>query len=398
MPAPSEKGGRAASWLALLAAILVGFALGGLCIYAYFREFAEKPPADTEENHKNADADKKEEENVTALGRIEPMGGVLLLGVAAPDRILKMLVEEGQLVKSGEKLVELESERLRGLEAESIEIQRQETEKRLTAMRASGAAQIQVEQVRLKQARELGPLEIEAQKGKIDFLRAQAANAKRDFERLERLGDTIAEQDKEKQRLLWRQAEEELSAAEKQKKKLLEEQPLNVQMAEARRTAAEAEMERGLSTLSLNALNNQAEQAQARRAAAQVIAPSNGTILRLLAHKGELVQGKPIIQMANLDKMIVVAEVPTTSIPRVHKGDPATITSPVFDEPLEGAVDSIRQIVGKPKVADPNPLAPADYRIMEVKILLKQSKPADKYIGHEVNVSIRPGKRGNDQP
>jgi HlyD family secretion protein len=393
MPAPSEKGGRAASWRALVAAILLGFALGGLCAYVYLREFTEKPPADNGQNYQNAEPGKEDKDNVSALGRIEPMDGVLLLGVAAPDRILKTLVKEGQDVKSGKKLVELESEKLRDLEAKSITIQRQEAEERLTAMRASGEAQIQVEEVRLKQAKELGPLEIEAQKGKIEFLRAQAANAKRDFERLERLGDTIAEQDKEKQRLLWQQAEEELSAAEKQKKKLLEEQPLNVQMAEARRTAAEAEMERGLSTLSLNSLNNQAEQAKARREAAQVIAPSDGTILRLLAHEGELVQGKPILQMANLDKMIVVAEVPTSSIPRVQKGDPATITSTVFDKlkvKLEGEVYFIRQIVGKPQVTDPNPLAPADYRIMEVKILLKQSKPANEYIGHEVKVSIQP--------
>jgi HlyD family secretion protein len=384
-----------------LAAVLAGFALGGFCFYLYFREFAENPPADTGENHKSTESDKEEKENISALGRIEPMEGVLSLGVPTPDRILKMCVTEGQHVERGKKLVELESERLRGLEANSIEIQRQEVQTRRKATLDSGKAQIKVEEMRLKQAKELGPLEIEAQKSKIRFLQLQAANAKRDYGRLERLGDTIAEQDKEKQRLLWQQAEEELNAAEEQKKKLVTEQPLNVQMAEARRTAAEAEMERGLSTLSLNSLNNQAEQAKARREAAQVTAPSDGTILRLLAHEGELVQGKPIIQMANLDKMIVVAEVPTSSIPRVQKGDPATITSTVFDKlevKLEGEVYFIRQIVGKPQVTDPNPLAPADYRIMEVKILLKQSKPANEYIGHEVKVSIQPRKRRNDQP
>ena len=398
MPAPSEKGGRALSWGAFLAAIIVGFALGGLCVHFYFGE----QPARTmigAPTQKSTGSEKGEGDIVPALGRIEPMDGILLLGVATPDRILKMLVKEGQHVKSGDKLVELEGEKLRNLEEKSVEIERQEAEKRRKAILASGKAQVQVEDARLQQAERLGKLELEAQQSKLEFLRIQAANAKKDYERLERIGDTIAEQDKEKQRLLWRQAEEELSAAEKQYKKLQEEQPLDRQLIAARRTSAQAEMERGLSTISVDALNNQTAQAKARREAARVTAPSNGTILRLLAHEGELVQGKPILQMANLDKMIVVAEVSTTFIPRIHKGDPVAITSTVFKElgfeKLEGEVYAIGEMVGKPQVVSPDPLASTDYRIVEVKILLKQSEPAAKYIGHEVNVSIQPKKRGN---
>jgi len=393
MPAPSEKGGRATSWGALLAAVIIGFALGGLCIHYYFGKQPAGTTSGTTSTQQSTEPDKRGDEIVPALGRIEPMDGVLSLGVATPDRILKMLVKEGQQVKSEAKLVELESETLRDLEEKSVEIERQQAEKRRKAILASGEAQVHVEEVRLQQAERLGKLEIEAQQSKMEFLRVQAANAKRDYERLERIGDTIAEQDKEKQRLLWRQAEEELSTAEKQYKKLQEEQPLDRQLIEARRVAAQAEMERGLSTISLDALKNQTAQAKARREAARVTAPSDGTILRLLAHEGALVQGKPIIQMANLEKMIVVAEVPTSSMPRVHEGDPATITSPVFKElgfeKLEGTVYSKRAIVGKPQVTNPDPLAAVDYRIMEVKILLKQSEPAARYIGHEVNVSIQ---------
>ncbi len=393
MPAPSERGGRATSWGALLSAVIIGFALGGLCVHYYFGEQPAGTKSGATSTQKSIEPDKGGEEIVPALGRVEPMDGVLSLGVATPDRILKLLVKEGQQVKSGEKLIELEGETLRDLEEKSVEIERQEAKKRRKAILASGEAQVHVEGVRLQQAERLGKLEIEAQQSKIDFLRVQAANAKRDFERLERIGDTIAEQDKEKQRLLWRQAEEELSTAEKQYRKLQEEQPLDRQLIEARRTSAQAEMQRGLSTISLDALMNQTAQAKARREAARVTAPSDGTILRLLAHEGALVQGKPIIQMANLEKMIVVAEVPTSSIPRVHEGDSATITSPVFKElgfeKLEGTVYSKRAIVGKPQVTNPDPLAAVDYRIMEVKILLKQSEPAARYIGHEVNVSIQ---------
>jgi HlyD family secretion protein len=395
MPASSEKGGRAVFGGSLfLLALVLGFALGGLSVYFYLGENAARPTTGEASSRKSTEPDK--DEVVPALGRIEPKDGILSLGVPAPDRILKIQVKEGQRVKSGEQLVELESEALRRLEEQSAEIQSREAEKRRNAILASGKAQVRVEEVRLQQAKQLSPLEIEGQASKIEFLRLQAANAKKDYDRLEKTGDSIAMQDKEKQKLLWRQAQEELTAAEKQYQRLLVEQPLDLQMADARREAAQAELDRSLSAISLDLLRNQTAQAKARREAARITAPTSGTILRLLAHEGELVQGKPILQMANLDQMIVIAEVPTSFIPRVQLKDKATITSLVFKElgypKLEGEVYSIGEIVGKPQVPSPDPLANQDYRIVEVKILLNQREPAAQYIGHEVDVSIH-GKK-----
>ncbi|HEY7330118.1 MAG TPA: efflux RND transporter periplasmic adaptor subunit [Gemmataceae bacterium] len=395
MPAPSQKGGRAVLGGSLLfLAILIGFILGGLSAYFYLGENEAKPTTDTSSSRKGAELDS---DKVPALGRIEPRDGILSLGVPVPDRITKIRVKEGQRVKSGEQLVDLESEALRRLEEKASEIQVDEAEKRRKAIRAAGKAQIRVEDVRLQQAKQLSPLELEGQQSKIEFLRIQEANAKRDYERLVKTGDTIAKQDIEKQKLLWRQAQEELNAAEKQYQRLLVSQPLDFQMADARREAAQAELERSQSTISQDLLSNQTAQAKARREAARIIAPSDGTILRLLAREGELVQGRPILQMANLDKIIVVAEVPTTFIPRIQLKDKATITSSVFTalgyEQLEGEVYSIGEIVGKPQVTNPDPLATTDYRIVQVKILLNQNEPAARYIGHEVDVSIYPKKQ-----
>jgi HlyD family secretion protein len=401
MPSATEKGGRAVVGVSLFVfAILLGFVLGGVSVYYYLDEHSPHSSIDASSSPKSAELNK--DDVVPALGRIEPKEGILSLGVSVPDRIAKIRVKQGQHVNSGEQLVDLESEGLRLLEEKSAGIQVHEAEKRRKAILAAGKAQVRVEEVRLQQAKRLAPLELEAQQGKIDFLRVQEANAKKDYDRLIKTGDTIAKQDVEKQKLLWRQAQEELNAAEKQYQRLLVAQPLDLQMADARREAAQADLERSQSTISLDSLNNQKEQARARREAARIAAPSNGTILRLLAHEGELVQGKPILQMANLDKMIVVAEVSTSFIPRVQLKDKATITSAVFKElgydKLEGEVYSIGEIVGKPQVTSPDPLATVDYRIVEVKILLDQSEPAAKYIGHEVDVSIHTRKRGSETP
>jgi HlyD family secretion protein len=395
MPAPSAKGGRAVLGGSLLfLAILSGFVLGGLCVYYFLGENATKQNTGTSSSPQNGNLDT---DKVPALGRIEPRDGILALGVPVPDRITKIRVKEGQRVKSGEQLVDLESESLRLLEEKASEIQADEAEKRRKAIQAAGEAQIRVEDVRLQQAKQLSPLELEGQQSKIEFLRVQETNAKRDYERLVKTGDTIAKQDIEKQKLLWRQTQEELNAAEKQYQRLLVAQPLDFQMADARRKAAQAELERSQSTISQDLLSNQTAQAKARREAARITAPSDGTVLRLLAREGELVQGRPILQMANLDKIIVVAEVPTSFIPRIQRKDRATIASSVFKalgyEELEGEVYSIGEIVGKPQVTNLDPLATTDYRIVQVKILLNQSEPAAKYIGHEVDVSIYPKKQ-----
>jgi HlyD family secretion protein len=403
MPAPSQKSstGVLGGGLLLVATFFATFAFGSLCGYFYHHyNTTSSQDGGSFPSSTISDGDNPPP-LVTALGRIEPRDGIIPLGVAAPDRIAKILVEEGQRVTSGQRLVELESEILRRLEERLAEIQQKEAEKRLEAIKASGKSQIRMEEIHLQQVKQLSPLEMEAQQRKIEYLERQANNAKNDFGRLEKVGDTIAEQEKEKQKLLWQQAEAELTAAKTQYQRLLTGQPLDFQLGEARLTAARAELERSRSTISHDLLDNQTSQAKVRGEAARVVAPSDGTVLRLLAHRGELVQGRPIVQMANLDEMIVIAEVPISSRPRVHPKDRATITSSVFEElgykELKGEVYAIGNIVGRPKVTSLDPLASVDYRMVEVKILLNQREPAVQYIGHEVNVTIHPNKPSRGQ-
>lgn len=395
MPASSENGGGATRWGSLLVAVAATFAVGGFC--GYFYRDSKAPPPSTGRTEKSSGKSKTDTVEPTALGRIEPKDGILFLGVPMPDRIDKILVHEGEHVTTGKELVKLESATLRRLEEESSEIQRKEAKKRLDAIQASGDAQIQVERLRLQQVEQFSPLELRAQESKINSLEYQVANAEEDFQRLKKSGDSIAAQRKDKQRLLWQQAQEELTAARMQKQKLRYGQPLDVELAKARMVAAKAELERSQSAISLNQLDNQSAQAKARLQTARITAPCGGTVLRLLAREGDLVQGKPIVQMANLDKMIVVAEVPIDFIPRIREKDPATITSSVFaqleQKELSGEVYAIEKIAGKPEVASLDPLASVDYRIVRVKILLHQSEPAARYIGHEVTVKIHPQKQ-----
>lgn len=392
MPAPSEKSGGVVHWGSLLFVAAAALATGGFGGYFYHDYNSGRTLPNSESSQTNARSG--ETEGVPALGRIKPKDGILSLSVPAPDRIQRILVVEGQSVKKSDRLVILDSEGMRERELELARIQRRQAEERLHAITANGKAQIHAEQLRRDRAEKLEPLEITALENKIAFLKAQKENAEKDRDRYVAAGDIIAKQNLEKQELALRQAESEWIATESQLKKLRTSSRLDRRVADAQLDAMKAELKQNQSAISLDLLDTQIKQAEERLRETKILAPSDGKILRLLAHEGELVQGKPIVQMANLDKMIVVAEVPISFIPRIQKEDKATITSAsnAF-QVQEGEVYAIGEIVGKPQVASLDPLASVDYRIVEVKILLKQSEPAARYIDHEVNVKIFPRKK-----
>lgn len=392
MPAPSEKGGRAVLWGPLLvAAIVVSFALGGFSVYYYLRYYNVEESPDT--SHKP----RVEIDKVVALGHIEPRDGVLALGLPTPDRIREIpeQIKEGATVKQGETLAILDSQMMRELERKLAVIQREQAEKRLKAIEENGNAQIHVEELRRDQIEQLEGIESEALESKIEFLKAQEKNTQKDYERYVAAGDTIAKQDIEKQNLAYQQVRAERITTESQLKKLHKSSKLNLGVANAQLKAAEAELKQSQSAISPKLLDTQVQQAEERLKDTKILAPSNGKILRIFKHDGELVRGEPILEMANVDHMIVLAEVYETAIERVKLGQEATITSHIFDEkkdPLKGKVVWLAASVGRAQVVPLDPRAAVDNRVVDVKIELDQPQRVADLIGHQVLVSIKTGQ------
>jgi HlyD family secretion protein len=385
MAAQPEKRRRTSFWLPLtLFAAVLGVLLGGLGVYYFHHDKPESVAADDP----SLALDK-----VVALGRIEPKDGVLSLGVPTPDRITQIKVHEGDTVKKGQPLAILDSEVMRELERKLAVIQREQADKRLKAITASGEAQIRVEDVRRERIEQVEPLEIEALESKIAFLGAQKRNARKDYDRYLAAGDTIAQQDKDKQRLASNQIQTELIAAECQLKKLRRSGELNRSLTAAQLEAARAELKQNQSAISLDLLDQQVNQAKERLKETQIHAPSDGKILRILIHEGELVRAQPILQMANVDKMIVLTEVYETDITRVRVGQKATITSQIFKgkDALTGQVVWKAGSVGKARVVALDPRAAVDNRIVDVKVALDQPRRAADLIGHQVRVEIHTG-------
>ena len=388
MPPRPEKRGGAGFWI-LLCILCLGLGTGlGVAGVRYYSN-GESSSAQ-QENSTPPDKPR----TVAGLGRIEPKDGILSLGIPTPDRIASLKVKEGDPVKKDATLAVLDSAVQRKQELNLAQIQYEQARHRLDAVKASGEASIRVEELHSQQVEQLEPIELKSLEAKIKLLEQQREQAQKDYARYQNLrGDNIiSDQDREKQRLALNQVETELRAAELQRDKLVQTSKLNRKLAQAQLEAAREQLKRGESEISLDLLDQQIKQAEQRLKDARIVAPSDGTILRIMLREGELVHGQPILQMANTDKMIVIAEIVDTDIPHVHVGQKAKISrlrmSFQGEEELTGKVTSIGVSVGRPRVFDVDPRAAMDNRIVEVKIELDQSKPVADLIGLQVKVTI----------
>jgi HlyD family secretion protein len=98
-----------------------------------------------------------------------------------------------------------------------------------------------------------------------------------------------------------------------------------------------------------------------------------------------------ILELAEIDRMYVVAEVAERDVGRVRRGQKATITGEALREPLRGAVERLGAKVAKNDVLNVDPTAPSDARVVETWIRLDDSAKAAGLIHDEVTVRIAPG-------
>ena len=133
--------------------------------------------------------------------------------------------------------------------------------------------------------------------------------------------------------------------------------------------------------------------AVADRDRAVVRSPISGSVLRVHARAGERVGLSGIAEIGETGSMYAVAEVYETDIPRVAKGQRATVSSPALPKPLVGVVERIGMIVGRLTAVGADPAARNDARAIEVRIRLEDSKAAAALVDLEVDIVISPRAR-----
>ncbi len=319
-----------------------------------------------------------DQQQVVALGRVEPAGGLIEISGIAGDRLASLQVEaEGSPVKKGQPLAYLESRCLRQLEWESAQAALREAQSRFAAEEKSADARILTARLAVRQS-ESRQQDIQVQQIKLELLRANLELATKDRDRLKGLSpDLVSDQQRERQMLVVRQAEAELSTAEALLKKMIRTKELSLKAARADLKAARAGKPQVLTAIPIESLKKNVEMAKILWQRTAIVAPCDGTILKIFIRPGESIGTQPILQMANLQQMVVVAMVYETDVKRVELGQHAVVASRTFKPPydqrgLEGKVTRIGRLITTPGLRSIDPFDRVDRHVVEVRIRLDE--------------------------
>lgn len=301
---------------------------------------------------------------VGALGRVEPASRILKLAAAPSQegaRIERLLVAEGDRVEPGQVLAEFSDAALRDAALQQAEAQLAQARARLERTRAAGR-----------------PSEIAAQQARIEALRNAEDSARREAERAERLQRTGAgaEAVAERARFVANRTRAERAEAEAALETLLRPRPEDLALAEAELAAADAAVVR----------------ARAEAALARLRAPIGGTVIRLMARSGERAGTDGVMEIADLTRMDVVADVYETDLPRLRLGAPAEILVPGEAARFPATVREIGWQVRRNTQASTDPVAAVDARTVEVRLGLTTEATAAlaRRSNMQVQVAIRP--------
>lgn len=316
---------------------------------------------------------------VTALGRLEPEGGVIKLSVASAQdsRVDQLLVEEGDTVEAGEVIAILQ-----GLDKRQAALA--EAEKNL------GIVQAKLAQA---QAGDAKTAELAAQQANIARLEAQLSNETLQREAEMRRAETeletarasyqrylslhqagaISTEDLDEQRRRFETAQADLDAVQAQQANTVATLQRQIQQQEAVLNQLQE-----VRPVDVQIVQAELEYAQTQVAKAQadlddlyVRVPVDGQILKVNTRVGEQVStSEGIVELAQTDQMYAIAEVYETDINQVQLGQPVTILSENggFDGKIQGTVDHIGLQIGKQDILDSDPAADKDARVVEVKV------------------------------
>jgi len=301
---------------------------------------------------------------VGALGRVEPVSRIRRLtqpGGMAVTRLDRLLVETGDRVSEGQLLAEFADAAQRDAASARAAAALEEAEAALAKMRAGGRDS-----------------EVAAQRARIAALVAQQGLAQREAERAERLVPTgagaVAAADRARSAAVQLAAQRQQAEAELET--LLTSRPEDIALAQARVAAARA------------ALANARAEAELSR----VRAPFAGTVLRVIARPGDQVGNDGLLELGDLSRMMVVADVYETDLPRLREGAPAEVVVPGEDRRFAAVVTDIGWTVRRQVQATTDPVAAVDSRTVEVRLALDEAGSAalSRRSNMQVQVAIRP--------
>ena len=335
---------------------------------------------------------------VTALGRIEPEGEVIKLSAAISgegSRVEKILVKEGDMVKTGQVIAILDnSDRL---QAELTEAKAEvNIIKAKIAQIQAGAkpGEITAQKAIIDRLAAESQGDINTQKAALEKFQSELLNAEAENHRYQELytAGAISASQRDSKNLNVETAKKSLQAAQSQLKKLelssqqkIKEASATLnQISEVRKVdvqAAIAELNRADAVVKKATINLQK---------AYVKSPQNGQVFEIYTHPGELISSNGIADIGKTSQMYVVAEVYESDITKIIQGKQARIVSDTFSQELQGKVEQIGLQVRKQNLTNTDPSSNIDNRIIKVHIRLNKasSHQAAKFTNMQVKAII----------
>jgi HlyD family secretion protein len=315
---------------------------------------------------------------IHALARLEPLSGLIMLGARPGARIERIEVRQGSKVAVGQLLAVLE-----GHDQATAQLSLAEGQKaRAVHQRSVAKQKLALESERfdkLHKARADSTMRIMASKALFDEITASYKQLQPTLQGKERLDLQLKYLEAERQII---RDSLEVKAAQ-----------LDGELAPRQRKLELDEL--GDKSPDLDVLDRQIELARSGVAQAEVRAPAAGLVLELLSHAGEVSTGA-LLAMGDVSAMAAVAEVFQADVPRLKIGDPASVL--VLDQPVAGRVTQIGSMVARNQLANLDPRALQDRRVVKVTISLDDPALAAKLVNMEVEVTIRPGETAAAAP
>jgi HlyD family secretion protein len=340
-------------------------------------------------------------DKVTALGRLEPRGGVIALAGPPGGVIARLEVGEGKAVRRGDVIATLDGRDGVVAEREHLQAQICEAERRLEAEKRYEDALLTEARLGRRQVDELEPCEIEAQQAKVDLCRENQKDAKKRLEQLEGLSRSSAATTVEvdQARSAVRRTDDELKYAQMLLDKLSKAHEINVKRLEVEDRKAEAGAARAERAIPIDSLRAGLKLIDAKLAQLEIKAPADGRVLKVLARPGEATGVRPVVQLGDVDAMEAVAEVYETDRKRVREGQRAEVRSAALPEgrpTLHGVVERVGWSVAKNDVLGLDPAADAYARVVEVRIRLdaEDGRAVRDLTNLQVDVTIETARTG----
>lgn len=347
---------------------------------------------------KTSKPDEQQTNSIRAQGQIQPAGGLIRLNGTPGDSVEMIHVKAGDKIEAGKELVTLKSQTTR--ESQVKLLKQQLVDARLQQSAAIEKAEMELSAARmtLKQADQQSA-SVNNRRPSIELLKSQWHDAQAALGRIEAISQDpltramVSRLEIDKQRanvtaaqLQYQTQQETLDQAELAATS-------GTELAHERVRAAEKALELAKRIDPATILETQLAAAEQQLLLSKIVSPIKGTVVSVDARVGESIAQFPLVQVADLSKMICQVEIYEADARRVKFGQTATLKSGALEHPLTGKVAQIELMVGHPQLRATDPLARTDYRTLPVQVEIDAQHTAEaaRWLQLQVEVEIQLG-------